>query len=74
MSDCVLLFIEQKYGYGIEYYKHYNGYEFWGHTGNHRGFRSMVFLHTRKRCQHSPSLQTSTGRTDGKYSISCLSI
>lgn len=46
MQSCTIISYylwKKKYGYGIEYYKHYNGYEFWGHTGTIAGFRSMVF-------------------------------
>jgi D-alanyl-D-alanine carboxypeptidase len=39
---------KKKYGYGIEYFKHYNGYEFWGHTGTIAGFRSLVFYLPKK--------------------------
>jgi D-alanyl-D-alanine carboxypeptidase len=46
LKQCLIVsyyLSNKKYGYGIEYYKHYNGYEFWGHTGTIAGFRSMVF-------------------------------
>jgi D-alanyl-D-alanine carboxypeptidase len=46
MKQCLIVsyyLSRKKYGYGIEYYRHYNGYEFWGHTGTIAGFRSMVF-------------------------------